>query len=59
MSKDDVEELIYDIYREDIYAEVWKIKEDLVKDFSAEKLETILINDPENFIKQYCIMEGE
>ena len=54
MSEDDLEELIYDIYHEDILAEVWKINEESIKGLSLHELDILLDRDPEEFIEKYC-----
>ena len=59
MSEDDIEELRYDIYNENVAYEIWKIKSDVYDDFSKsdyciDDLRDELYKDPEEFIEKYC-----
>ena len=54
MSEDDIEELRYDIYNENIAYEIWKIDSDIIKEYDIDTLEKWLNDDPEDFIEKYC-----
>lgn len=54
MSEDDIEELRYDIYNENVAYEIWKIKSDIIKEYDIDTLEKWLYDDPEGFIEKYC-----
>ena len=54
MSEDDIEELRYDIYNENIAYEIWKIKPDIIKGYDIDTLEKWLYDNPEDFIEKYC-----
>ena len=54
MSESDIEELHHDIYKEDIAYDIWKIDEDIAKEYDINILENMLNNDPEDFIEKYC-----
>lgn len=54
MNEDDIEELRYDIYNENIAYEIWKIKSDIIKEYDIDTLEKWLYDDPEDFIEKYC-----
>ena len=54
MSEDDIEELRYDIYNENVAYEIWKIKSDIIKEYNIDTLEKWLYDDPEGFIEKYC-----
>ena len=54
MSEDDIEELRYDIYSENIAYEIWKIDSDIIKEYDIDTLEKWLNDDPEDFIEKYC-----
>lgn len=59
MSEDDIEELRYDIYNENVAYEIWKIKSDVHDNFSKsdygiDDLIDELYKDPEEFIERYC-----
>lgn len=54
MSEDDIEDLRFDIYNENIAYEIWKIDSDIIKEYDINTLEKWLNNDPEDFIEKYC-----
>ena len=54
MSEEDIEELRYDIYEEDIAYNIWKIDYDITKEYDIDTLERWLNDDPEDFIEKYC-----
>jgi len=54
MSEDDIEELRYDIYNENVAYEIWKIKSNIIKEYDIDTLEKWLYDDPEGFIEKYC-----
>lgn len=54
MSEDDIEELRYDIYNENVAYEIWKIKPDIIKNYDIDTLEKWLYDNPEDFIEKYC-----
>lgn len=53
-SEEAVEELRAEIYNEDIDYNFWKIKEEILKEYSVEEMEKMLYADPESFIEEYC-----
>ena len=54
MSQREKDDVHTDIYKEDTYFNVWKIKENICKNYSQEELEEILDEDFEFFIEEYC-----
>ena len=54
MSEDDIEELRYDIYNENVAYEIWKIKSNIIKEYDIDTLGKWLYDDPEGFIEKYC-----
>lgn len=54
MNEDDIEELRYDIYNENVAYEIWKIKSNIIKEYDIDTLEKWLYDDPEGFIEKYC-----
>ena len=54
MSEDDIKELRYDIYSENIAYEIWKIKSDIIKEYDIDTLDKWLYDNPEDFIEKYC-----
>lgn len=53
MSEDEIEELTYELYRENLYCNVYKIKNEF-QNLPIEDLESTLYNDPQEFIEKYC-----
>jgi len=54
MNEDDIEELRYDIYNENVAYEIWKIKSNIIKEYDIDTFEKWLYDDPEGFIEKYC-----
>ena len=59
MSEEEIEELRYDIYNEDIDGNIYQIKKEFSENYTSKdflKFEQELVEDPEEFIKTYCIL---
>ena len=59
MNEDDIEQLRYDIYNDNIAYEIWKIRSDVYDNFSKsdcciDDFINELHQDPEGFIEKYC-----
>jgi len=58
MSEEEIEELRYDVYNEDIDGAIYELKEEFQKDYTSKdlvELERELCNNPEDFVETYCI----
>lgn len=53
-SEEAVEKLRAEIYNEDVDYNFWKIKEEILEEYSIEEMEEMLYADPEFFIEEYC-----